>query len=79
MKLLALLLTALLAFSATACQKETPPDTSMEFNPETDCQYYNSKSGVYPIAESPDGYYYINNIVDPGFLRYIDKETLEVW
>ena len=79
MKLLALLLTILLTFGAVSCQKETPPDTSMEFNPETDCQYYNSKSGVYPIAESPDGYYYINNIVDPGFLRYIDKETLEVW
>ena len=77
MKLLALLLTALLAFSATACQKETPPDTSMEFNPETDCQYYNSKSGVYPIAESPDGYYYITNVENPGFIRYIDKESLQ--
>lgn len=76
MKLLALLLTILLAVSTTACQKETPPDTSMEFNFETDCQYYLNSDGNYRMAEASTGYYYIST--EPrGFLRYIDKETLQ--
>ena len=77
MKLLALLLTILLTFGAVSCQKEPPPDTSMEFNAETDCQYYLTRAGNYPVAETEDGYYYVNNTWTPGFLRFIEMETLQ--
>ena len=78
MKLLALLLTALLAFSATACQKETPPNTSMEFNAETDHPFYMNTLGQSQIVESPEGFYYLQeNENGRSFLRFIDKETLE--
>lgn len=78
MKLLALLLTLLLALSTTACQKETPPDTSMEFKPETDDQYYHASVGPHHVAESQDGYYYLS--AEPGksgLIRYVDKKSWE--
>lgn len=76
MKLLALLLTILLTFGAVSCQKETPPDTSMDYKFDTDSQFYLNSSGEYYLAETSEGYYYIS--IEPrGFLRYIDKETLQ--
>lgn len=74
-KFLVILLCVCLLF-LTACKKtELPPNTSMEYNSETDCQFTKMPAGRSSLAESPEGYYYISYEI--GFLRFIDKATLE--
>ena len=73
MKRLLCFVVILLSVTLVACKKEVLINYDNEYHFETDCQYYNCfGGGLYSLAESEDGYYYIRN----GYVHFIDKKTM---
>ena len=75
-QIIALLLILLIALTTMACEKQPTYDTSPEFNPETDHQYFHMDANLTELAETETGYYYLTGH-GSGFLRYIEKETMQ--
>lgn len=70
----------LLLLGVTGCRKESAHFTDPEYHLETDEPYYLRNNAGRYLAESPEGYYYISrtrNGTDRGFLRFVDKETMQ--
>ena len=72
-KTIAILFVVLLLLGVTACQKASSPDTSPEYNFETDFNMAYYDAGSTSFIETEKGYYYVKDF----FLRFIDKETMK--
>lgn len=64
----------LIAIGCTTPEKDIVIENPIEYNPETDYQYYlHQDSSGQGITESEDGYYFING----SYLYYMDKISME--